>query len=140
MTFCVPCLFGLEGLAADELRRMGVESVTAQNGRVLFEGGWNELAAANLRLRTGERVLLQLGQFTAFTFDELFEGVKALPWEDFLTVDAEFPVKGYSLDSQLASIPDCQKIVKKAVVERLKTRYRTEWFKEDGKRFRIQFA
>ncbi|GHV08653.1 methyltransferase [Clostridia bacterium] len=139
MTFCVPCLFGLEGLVADELRRMDVP-VAAQNGRVLFEGTFADMAAANLRLRTGERVLLQVGTFAAESFDALFEGVKALPWEDYLGADAEFPVKGHALESKLVSIPDCQKIIKKAVVERLKTRYKTEWFKENGARYRIQFS
>ena len=123
LRYCVPCLFGLEGLAADELRRLGLDDVAAENGRVFFSGGVEAIAAANLNLRTGERVLIELGSFEAASFDALFEGTKALPWERFIPKDAAFPVAGHSLNSKLASVPDCQKIIKKAVVERLKGKY-----------------
>ena len=92
-TFSVPCLFGLEGLVGDELRRLDMENVRVENGRVLFDGGVNALAAANLRLRMGERVLLRLGSFPARSFEELFQGIKALPLEEFIPKDGRFPVK-----------------------------------------------
>ena len=119
MTFCVPCLFGLEGLAADELRYLGMKEVRSETGRVLFEGDPRDLVRSNLWLRTGERVYILLGEFPAPSFDALFEGVKALPWEDYIPRDARFPVKCSSLDSALKSLPDCQRIVKKAAAERL---------------------
>ena len=140
MRFCVPCLFGLEGLAADELRRLGMAEVAAENGRVYFSGDADALAAANLNLRTGERVLLELGSFEAASFDALFEGTRAMPWENFIPKDAAFPVTGYSLNSALASVPDCQRIIKKAVVERLKSRYGLQWFPETGESMQIRFS
>ena len=127
---CVPCLLGLEGSIADELRRMKLSGVRNENGRVYFRGGSEDIARANINLRIGERVLLELGRFEANTFDELFEKTKALPWETLIPRDAAFPVKGYSLNSKLFSVSDCQKIIKKAVVERLKSVYGIEWFPE----------
>ncbi len=140
LEMCVPCLFGLEGLAADELKRLDMKNVRAENGHVLFSGTCADVARANINLRTGERVLVTVGETDANTFDMLFEGVKAMPWEKYIPKDAAFPVKGHSLNSALHSIPDCQKIVKKAIVERLKTKYRTDWFKETGTKYQIQFA
>ena len=137
---CVPCLLGLEGPIADELRRMDMKNVAAENGRVCFDGGARELARANVCLRVGERVLLELGSFEAKSFDELFEGTKALPWESILPRDAAFPVKGYSLDSALFSVSDCQKIIKKAIVERLRGVYGVEWFPETGALYQVQFS
>ena len=138
--FCVPCLFGLEGLVADELRRLGPEDVHAEDGRVLFTGSLEDCAAANLAIRCGERVLLEIGGFPARSFDALFEGVRALKWEEWLPKDAAFPVTGYSLNSALFSVPDCQKIIKKAVVERLKTRWRLDHFPENGAEYKIRFS
>lgn len=138
--YVVPCLFGLEGPAAEELRRMGLENVRAENGRVRFSGDDLACAKANLCLRTGERVLLSLGTFEAKTFDQLFEGVRALPWADFIPRDGAFPVKGYSLSSALHSVPDCQKIVKKAVSRALGERYHIEWLPETGALYQIQFS
>ncbi len=137
---CAPCLFGLEGLAADELRRMEMKEVNAENGRVFFSGSAADLARANIGLRTAERVLLVVGECRAETFDMLFEGVKAMPWENYIPIDGEFPVKGYSIDSALHSIPDCQSIIKKAIVERLKSRYKVSWFRETGSKYQIQFS
>ena len=139
-TMCAPCLFGLEGLAADELRRLGMENVAAENGRVFFTGAAADIARANIGLRTAERVLVVAGKCRAETFDELFEGVRAMPWERFIPIDGRFPVNGYSLSSALHSVPDCQSIVKKAVVERLKTKYKTSWFRETGENYRIRFS
>lgn len=134
-----PCLFGVEGLVADELRKMEAPGVEAQNGRVLFDGSDEMLARANLWSRFGERVLVWLGEFEARSFEELFQGVRALPWERWIGKQDAFPVKGSSLNSKLASIPDCQAIIKKAVVERLKQKYSLNWFEETGPRFQIQF-
>ena len=137
---CVPCLFGLEGPLGNELRHMGLRSVMPENGRVRCTGTDADIARMNLRCRFGERVLLELGSFPAPTFDALFEGVKALPWAQYLPADAAFPVKGYSLESVLHSVPDCQKIIKKAVVESLKQRYHVTWFAETGALYQIQFS
>ena len=116
-----PCIFGLESLVAEELNRLEAQNVAAENGRVFFEGGPELLARANISLCCAERVLINVGGFSACSFDELFEGVKALPWEQFIGKTDTFPVKGFSLGSKLTSIPDCQSIVKKAVAERLKS-------------------
>jgi len=140
MTFAVPCLFGLEGLAADELRYMGMQGVRSETGRVLFEGDERDLVKASLWLRTGERVYVLLGEFEAQTFDALFEGTKALAWEQLIDYHAAFPVKGSSLDSTLRSIPDCQRIVKKAVAERLGQKYRAQRLPETGAPCQIRFS
>ncbi len=140
MVFSVPCLFGLEGLAGNELRRLGLDGVQVENGRVLFRGGPEALVAANLWLRTGERVLLRLGAFPARSFDELFEGVRALPFEDFIPKDGAFPVKGHCLASQLMSGPDCQRIVQKAAAKRLGQKYHMERLPADGEKFQLQFS
>ncbi len=140
VTFCVPCLFGLEGLVADELRRMGMAEVRADNGRVRFEGNAAAMAVANISLRCGERVLLELGSFRAESFDALFEGTRALPWERFIPREGVFPVKGYSLGSALHSIPDCQRIIKKAVAARLGAQYGVDWLPETGSLYQIQFS
>ena len=138
--FCAPCLFGIEGILADELKRMGAEAVTPQNGRVLFRGDEAMLARANINSRYAERIQLLVGQFKAATFDELFEGVKALPWERFIGRRDRFPVKGWSLQSVLHSVPACQSIVKKAVVDRLSSRYGLTRFDETGALYQIQFT
>ncbi len=141
LELCCPTLFGLEGIVADELRFNGkLTDVRAENGRVFFSGDEHTLAWANLNLRCAERVLILLGSFSAKTFDQLFEGVRALPWEQFIPKDGAFPVKGHSLQSQLHSIPDCQKIIKKAVVKRLSDHHGVNWFEETGARYQIQFA
>ena len=137
---CVPCLLGLEGPINDELRRLGMENIANENGRVYFTGDEASIASANINLRIGERVLIEVGRFNAYSFDELFEGTKALPWEAYIPADGAFPVKGYSLNSKLFSVSDCQKIIKKAVVERLKTKYHTDWFKESGPLYQLQFS
>ena len=135
-----PCLFGTESILADELRRMGIEKVAAENGRVLFEGDYNVLARANINSRFAERILINVGQFTAVTFSELFEAVKALDWENYIGVKDAFPVNGWSINSKLHSIPDCQSIIKKAIVERLKKVYRISWFEETGPEYKIRFS
>lgn len=135
-----PCLLGLEALVADELKAMQAQNVTAQNGKVFFEGNENILCRANICSRFSERILIVLGSFRAVTFEELFQGVKAINWCDFIGSEDTFPVKGYSINSVLHSIPDCQKIIKKAVVEALKEKYKISWFEEIGPVHRIQFS
>ncbi len=135
-----PCLFGVESIAADEFRRMGFQSVTVENGRVLLEGNLNMLARANINSRFAERILINVGQFTATTFTELFDGVKALPWEDYIGKDNAFPVNGSSISSALHSIPDCQSIIKKAVADRLSSKYGIGWFGEMGAECKIRFT
>lgn len=136
----VPCLFGLEGIAGDELRRLGLENVRVENGRVLFSGDQRAVAQANVCLRTGERVLLVLADFQAKTFEELFQGVYRTPLEDYIPKDGVFPVKGHCLNSQLMSVPDCQAIVKKAASKRLGERYGVNWLPETGAIYQLQFS
>ena len=139
-TFAVPCLFGLEGLVGEELRRMGLSEVRVEDRRAFFTGDFLDMARANLRLRMGERVMLLLGRFEARTFEALYQGVKALPLEDLIPRDGQFPVKGYSLNSQLHSVPDCQAIVKKAAVDRLGAKYGLTWLPETGAVYQIRFS
>ena len=140
MTLTVPCLFGLEALVADEMKRLKLAGVRAENGRVHCEGTWADIARLNINLRCGARVLMELGSFPAEDFEALFQGVRALPWEDFIPQDGEFPVKGYSLGSKLHSVPACQAIVKKAAATRLGQVYGRETLPESGRRYQIQFA
>ncbi len=139
-TFCVPCLLGVEGLVADELKFKGFQAVRSENGRVYFEGTMEDGARANVLLRCGERVLLRVAAFHAFTFDDLFEGVKAVNWQDYLAADSAFPVAGHCVNSQLHSVPDCQRIIKKAMVERLKESYGVSWFEETGVKYQMRFS
>jgi putative N6-adenine-specific DNA methylase len=138
--FAVPTLFGLEGIAGDELRRLNIENVRVENGRVLFSGDETALARANMNLRTGERVLLVLAEFEAKTFEQLFQGVYHAPLEQFIPQNGQFPVKGHCLNSQLMSVPDCQAIVKKAASKRLGEKYGISWLPEDGIKYQLQFA
>lgn len=137
---CCPCHFGLERTLNFELKKIGATDITVQDGRILFRGDYSVLAKANLCLSVAERVLIQLGEFPAYSFEELFQGVKRLPLEDWIGKDDAFPVKGHALDSKLHSIPDCQSIIKKAAVERLGAHYRTSWFSETGSIHQIQFS
>jgi putative N6-adenine-specific DNA methylase len=131
---------GLEALVAKEVRELGYEC-QVDNGRILFQGDEKAIAKSNLWLRTADRVRLKIGEFKATTFDELFEKTKALPWEKFLPENAEFPVSGKSVKSKLFSVSDCQSIVKKAIVERMKKHYKKEgWFEENGPLFKIEVA
>lgn len=140
LRFSVPCLFGLEGIAADELRRLKLENVQAENGRVLFSGSEADIARVNINLATGERVTLVIGEGRADTFDMLFELVRAMPWEGYIPKDGAFPVTGHSLNSSLHSIPDCQKIVKKAIARRLTEKYGAERHPENGAEYKVRFA
>ncbi len=140
MELCAPCLFGIEGIVGDELRRMGADNVRPENGRVRFSGDAAMLARANIQSRCAERIQIFMGSFAAHSFEELFEGVRELPWERWIGRTDRFPVKGWSLNSDLHSIPDCQSIIKKAVVERLKDVYGISWFEETGPLVQIQFT
>lgn len=140
LTFMIPCLFGLEGLVGDEVRRLGLSDVRVENGHVFCSGGPEDIPRLNIGLRCGERVLLEMAAFPARGFEALFQGTKAVPWEDYIPRDGAFPVKGYALDSLLHSIPDCQRIVKKAAAERLGQVYGVEKLPETGAKYQIQFA
>ena len=140
MILTVPCLLGLESLVAEELRRMNMAEVRAENGRVHCAGAMADIARLNIGLRCGVRVLMELGSFPAPDFEALFQGTAALPWEDFIPKDGEFPVKGYSLNSTLHSVPACQAIVKKAAAKRLGGAYGLETLPETGSRYQIQFS
>ena len=140
MQLIVPTLFGLEGLAGDELRRMNMENVKVEDRRVFFTGDEYALAKANICLRTGERVMVVLAQFPAKTFEELFQGVYHANLEDYIPKDGQFPVKGHCLNSQLMSVSDCQAIIKKAASRRLGEKYGLNWLPETGTKFQLHFT
>lgn len=133
------CLFGLEKMLGEEIDALGCKRLDTMDGRVTFEGNEYSLVAANIRLRLAERIFIKLGDFSAETFDELFEGVKALPWEEWIGKNDVFPVKGHAIKSKLFFVPDCQAIVKKAVCSRLSDIYGIKWFPEEGVKYQIEF-
>ncbi len=132
--------FGLEEMVKVELKKLGYEDMKVENGKVTFKANIEDIPKTNLWLRTADRVLLKMGEFKAMSFEELFQQTKALPWEKWIPVNGKFPVSGKSIKSQLFSVPDCQAIVKKAIVERLKETYNEEWFKEDGPEYPVEVA
>jgi putative N6-adenine-specific DNA methylase len=132
--------FGLEAVVAREVQALGYTETRTENSRVLFSADETAIPRANLWLRSADRVLVKVGEFTALTYDELFEGTKALPWDEWLPENACFPVEGKSVHSKLFSVPDCQSIAKKAIVEKLKQRYKRQWFEEDGSKYTIEVA
>ena len=138
--FAAPCLFGLESLVADELKQMEAQNVRAEDGRVFFEGDESMLARANICSRFAERILIVLGTFPAHTFEDLFQGVKALPLENWIGPFDAFPVKGHSIKSDLFSVRDCQSIIQKAAVERLKSVYNISWFEQTGAKHQLIFS
>ena len=139
--FLAPCHFGLEAVLKREIQDLGYDVSLVEDGRVTFIGDMDALCRANIFLRTAERVMLQVGRFKAETFDELFEGIKAIPWERYIPVDGKFWVtKATSVKSKLFSPSDIQSIVKKAMVERLKTKYNVAWFSEDGASYPIRIT
>lgn len=139
LTFCAPCVLGVEGICANDFKFNGIKNVKAENGRVLFSGDFSTLVKANLISRYSERIQILLAEFEALSFDDLFEGVKDIPWENFIGKKDVFPVKGSCLDSKLHSVSDCQKIIKKAVCDRLSKKYSVNWFEESGTLYQIQF-
>ena len=140
LQFAIPCLLGLESLVGDEVKKLGLADVRVENGRVLCRGEERDLARLNINLRCGARVLLVLASFRATDFETLFQGTRAVRWEDWIPREGEFPVTGYSINSTLHSVPACQSIVKKAVVERLGAAYGLETLPETGKRYQIRFS
>ncbi len=132
--------FGLEAIVAHELRQLGYEELKVENGKVIFKADISAIPRCNLWLRTADRLLLKIGEFDTKSFNDLFEKTKALPWTDWIPGDAQFPVEGKSIKSQLFSVPDCQAIVKKAIVEKMKEKHKTNWFKETGPRYRVEVA
>ena len=136
-----PCHFGLEAVLKKEILDLGYEIVRVEDGRVTFAGDEDAICRANIFLRTAERILLKVGQLHAVTFDELFEGIKALPWENYIPSDGKFWVaKASSVKSKLFSPSDIQSIVKKAIVERLKGVYSLQWFPETGVEYPIRIS
>ena len=135
----VPCHFGLEAVLKREIYELGYEITKVEDGRVTFEGDEEAVCRANIFLRTAERVMIQVGRFKATTFEELFQGIKNLPWEEYIPEDGKFWVKkASSINSKLFSPSDIQSIAKKAMVERMKQKYHKEWFKEDGAAYPVR--
>ena len=135
----VPCHFGMEAVTKREIYDLGYEITRVEDGRITFEGDAEAICRANVFLRTAERVMLLVGRFKATTFEELFQGIKALPWEEYIPQDGKFWVKkASSIKSKLFSPSDIQSIAKKAMVERLKGVYKTDWFKEDGAAYPVR--
>ena len=139
-TLIAPCYFGTESVLNYEIKKIGAHDIQVNDGRIIFKGNENIIAAANINLRTAERVLVLLKEFKARTFDELFDGVNAIDWKAILPVDCQFPVKGSSLSSTLSSVPACQSIVKKAIVEKLRKQYKTTILPETGNLYKIRFS
>ena len=140
MNLIASTAFGVESCVAFEIKKLGADNVEVKNGRVDFKGDFETVAKANMHLRCAERVFINMGEFKALTFEDLFQGTKAIAWEEFLPVDACFPVSGKSVKSTLHSVPDCQAIVKKAIVERMKSVYSQDWFEETGPLFKIEIS
>ena len=133
------CLFGLERFLGEEIEALGYKRVDTMDGRVTFIGDERAVFVANLHLRFAERVFIKIGAFKAETFEELFDGTRALAWETFVGREDAFPVSGHSIKSKLFSLPDCQSIIKKAVVERLSDKYGVRWFTEEKVKYKIEF-
>ena len=140
LEFVIPCLLGLESLVGDEIRKLGLSDVRVENGRVLCRGEARDIARLNINLRCGARVILVLHKFRATDFESLFQGVRAVHWEDWIPREGEFPVVGYSINSTLHSVPACQSIVKKAVVDRLSAAYGIAQLPETGRRYQVRFS
>lgn len=132
--------FGMESLVKDEVKQLGYNITRVENGQVCFKGSLQAITKSNLWLRCAERVLLKIGEFEAYNFDQLYEKTKALPWVEWLPVNAQFPVQGKSVKSKLHSVPTCQSIVKKAIVDKMKNHYKKDWFEEEGALYQIQVA
>ncbi len=139
MLLCATCLFGLERQLGEEIDALGLKRVETIDGRVLFEGDEKDIPRVNINLRLAERVFIVMGRFHAESFSELFDGTYSLPWQEWIGKNDEFPVTGHSIKSKLTSIPDCQSIVKKAVVNRLSAEYGISWFEESGVKYKVEF-
>ena len=139
-TLVAPCYFGTESVLNYEIKKIGGEEIQVSDGRIVFKGDERVIAAANINLRTAERVLILIKEFKAKTFDELFDGIHAIDWKSLLPLDCQFPVKGSSLSSTLSSVPACQSIVKKAVVEKMRKQYKTTILPETGNLYKLRFS
>ncbi len=139
LNYTATCLFGLEGLLGEEIEALGYERIENIDGRITFRGDEYAAARCSVNLRYAERLYLHVGAFEATTFTELFDGTKELPWEDYIGKDDEFPVSGHSIKSKLFSVPDCQKIIKKAISVRLGEKYSLTRLPETGTRYKIEF-
>jgi len=138
LNLIIPTTFGLESVAIEELRKLGYPDLKAENGRIRLEGGIDDIVWCNMNLRTADRVLLEVGNFEAFSFDELFENIKNLPWHLWIPKNGEIHVTGKSIKSQLHSIPDCQAITKKAIVSSLGEYYGINTLPEDGDYYKVE--
>ena len=132
-------MFGLERFLGEEIDALGLKRIETIDGRITFEGDYVDIARANINLRTAERVLIKVGSFKAVTFTELFDKTKALPWENYIGKTDAFPICGHSVKSTLFSISDCQSIMKKAIVDRLSSKYGIKWFEESGIVYKLEF-
>lgn len=139
MEFVATCLFGLEKLLGEEIDALGCHRIETIDGRVTFEGTPDDAARANVNLRCAEHVFIKVGSSQATTFTELFDAAKSLPWEEYIGSGDAFPVKGHSIKSALFSVPDCQSIIKKAIASRLGEYYHTDWLRETGTKYQIEF-
>ncbi|WP_291562029.1 MULTISPECIES: THUMP domain-containing class I SAM-dependent RNA methyltransferase [unclassified Clostridium] len=139
-TIVATTTFGLEAITAKELKELGYEDLKVENGKVTFEGDEMDIAICNIHLRTAERVFIKMAEFKATTFEELFQGTLKVNWGDLIPQDGKMHVIGKSVKSTLFSVPDCQSIVKKAIVEKMKEKYNTNWFSEDGPIYKIEIA
>lgn len=139
MIFVASCLFGMEKFVADDIDALGYKRLETIDGRVVFEAPMDAAARCNVNFRYAERLFIRLAEFDAYSFDSLFEGVKAIDWQNYIGKLDAFPVKGHAIKSKLFSVPDCQRIVKKAIVEKLKLSYKESFFKETGATVQIEF-
>ena len=139
LQYVATCLFGLEKFLGEEIDALGYKRTDTMDGRVTFEGDEGAIARCNINLRFAERVYIKVGSFEATSFSELFDGALSLEWERFIGKSDAFPVKGHAIRSALFSVPDCQSIIKKAVVKRLGDKYGISWFEETGIKYQIEF-
>lgn len=139
-TLIATSTFGLESVVASELKELGYDDLKVENGKVTFEGDERDIVTCNMWLRTSDRILIKMAEFKAETFEDLFQGTLAVDWGSIMPVNAFMHVSGKSVKSTLFSVPDCQSIVKKAVVEAMKRKYKTEWFSEDGPEYKIEIG
>lgn len=140
MTIIATSTFGLEAIVKRELQNLGYEILKVNDGRIYFQGTIEDVAKTNIWLRAADRVLIEIGSFPATTFEELFDQVYELPWDELIPENANFIVKGKSVNSKLFSISDCQRITEKAIIEKLKTRYKRKWFEKSGALYDLEVA
>ncbi len=132
--------FGIESVVVHELKKLGIEKTNVENGRINFQGDYETVVKSNLWLRCADRVLIKLATFRAYDFEQLFQGALAVEWENFIPANGKMHVIGKAVNSKLHSVPDCQAIVKKAIVESMKRKYKQEWFDESGPTYRIEIS